>query len=218
MTAHARRRLRRARGVLGAAALLTPLYLLRLQWRGRARAALPPRASASASAATAAPPQPGALWIHAVSLGETRAAASLIDALRARAARPAPAAHARHGHRPRRRRRRCCATGDAQAWLPCDTPGAVRALPRATSSPRVGVLMETEVWPNLLHAAQRARRADGAGQRAPERAAAGARRSASRALLRPAVESLAAVLAQTEADAAAPARRRRARGRASSAT
>ena len=53
--------------------------------------------------------------------------------------------------------------GDAQAWLPYDTPGAVRRFLHV-HQPAVGVVMETEIWPNLLHGAQRAGAAHGAGQ------------------------------------------------------
>ena len=73
--------------------------------------------------------------------------------------------------------------------------------------------METEVWPNLLHAARSARRADGARQRAPEREAAGARAQRLDALMRPARRALALVLAQTDGRRAAPARGRRAQRR-----
>ncbi|MCK7498966.1 MAG: hypothetical protein MZW92_56950 [Comamonadaceae bacterium] len=95
------------------------------------------------------------LWVHAVSLGETRAAAPLIDALRAAA--PGVRLLLTHGTATGRagRRARCCATATLQAWLPYDTPGAVRRFLRATG-PRSGVLMETEIWPNLLHEARAA--------------------------------------------------------------
>ena len=42
-----------------------------------------------------------------------------------------------------------------QAWLPWDTPGAVRRFLRPLP-PAAGVLMETEIWPNLLAEATRA--------------------------------------------------------------
>jgi 3-deoxy-D-manno-octulosonic-acid transferase len=66
--------------------------------------------------------------------------------------------------------------------------------------PSLGVLMETEIWPNLLHAASQAgvpmvlanARLSTKSQRQGERYGA---------LLRPAVQSLGIVLAQTEADA-----------------
>ena len=64
--------------------LATPLYLARLWWRGRReplyRSHLGQRLGlASAGTATAR------VWIHAVSLGETLAAAALIEALREQA-------------------------------------------------------------------------------------------------------------------------------------
>jgi 3-deoxy-D-manno-octulosonic-acid transferase len=66
----------------------------------------------------------------------------------------------------------------------------------------LGVLMETEVWPNLLHEARRRRRAAGAGQCPPVRHAARPRAGVLAALMQPALACFDAVLAQTEADAA----------------
>jgi 3-deoxy-D-manno-octulosonic-acid transferase len=91
------------------------------------------------------------------------------------------------------------AEGDTQAWLPWDTPGAVHRFLRA-HRPAAGVLMETEVWPNLLAEAAAA----GvpmvlANARLSDRSLAKGRRLG--ALMRPAVASFAAVLAQTEDDA-----------------
>jgi 3-deoxy-D-manno-octulosonic-acid transferase len=89
--------------------------------------------------------------------------------------------------------------GDQQAWLPYDTPGVVNRFFRQFR-PRIGVLMETEIWPNLLHAAQR----HGvtmvlANARLSERSHRKGERL--RAVIRPAVGQLALVLAQTEEDA-----------------
>jgi 3-deoxy-D-manno-octulosonic-acid transferase len=89
--------------------------------------------------------------------------------------------------------------GDTQAWLPLDTPGATRRF-LARARPRVGVLMETEVWPALLDAA----RAAGvpmvlANARLSERSARSGERFP--ALMRPAATVFADVLAQTEGDA-----------------
>ena len=44
--------------------------------------------------------------------------------------------------------------GDRQAWLPWDTPKAVRRF-LDHFQPSAGVLMETEVWPNLVAAVAR---------------------------------------------------------------
>mgnify|MGYP000715229376 CR=1 FL=1 len=43
--------------------------------------------------------------------------------------------------------------GDAQAWLPWDTPEATRRFLQH-HRPRCGLLMETEVWPALVQACQ----------------------------------------------------------------
>lgn len=178
--------------------LLVPAMLLRLWWRGRAeplyRTALGERLGRAAG-----PAVPGRVWVHAVSLGETRAAAALLDALRAQ--RPGLHVLLTHGTATGREAGRALLQeGDAQAWLPWDSPGAVRRFLKA-QAPAVGVLMETEVWPALLRAA----RHDGlpmvlANARLSERSLRRGRRLG--LLLRPAVQGLARVLAQGEDDAA----------------
>jgi 3-deoxy-D-manno-octulosonic-acid transferase len=97
---------------------------------------------------------PGAVWIHAVSLGETRAAKALVDALREQM--PAMRLLLTHGTATGREAGRALLrAGDVQTWLPLDTPGATRRF-FAHFQPALGVLMETEVWPNLIHAARQA--------------------------------------------------------------
>jgi 3-deoxy-D-manno-octulosonic-acid transferase len=177
--------------------LATPLYLARLWWRGRRepgyRVALAERLGGGKGHA-----HPRSLWIHAVSLGETRAAAALVDALRA--ADPGLCLLLTHGTATGRAAGApMLRPGDHQTWLPYDTPGAVRRFLKR-HKPALGVLMETEIWPNLLHEASRA----GvtmvlANARLSERSAAKGKRLA--ALLRPAGQRLALALAQSEADA-----------------
>jgi len=139
------------------------------------------------------------LWIHAVSLGETRAAAILAQALRAR--RPGLRLLLTHGTATGRAEgAKLLQAGDAQAWQPWDTPVAVARF-LAHFHPRAGVLMETEIWPNLI--AQSA--AQGvplalANARLSEKSLRAARRAAW--LMRPAYARLAAAWAQTDADAA----------------
>ena len=144
------------------------------------------------------PTEPGRLWIHAVSLGETRAAAILIAALRR--AQPDLRLLLTHGTATGRAEgRKLLREGDAQAWLPWDTPQAVARF-LAHFRPSAGILMETEVWPNLAAAC----RARGiplalANARLSEKSLGQARRFAR--LSRPAYGALHAVWAQTEDDA-----------------
>lgn len=139
------------------------------------------------------------VWVHAVSLGETRAAAILLAALRQRL--PGMRLLLTHGTATGRAEgARLLQAGDVQVWQPWDTRGAVRRFLRHFR-PDVGVLMETEIWPNLIHEA----RAQGvplalANGRLSEKSLRGAQRAGW--LLRPAYRALSAVWAQTEADAA----------------
>ena len=139
------------------------------------------------------------LWIHAVSLGETRAAVPLVDRLK----RAYPEATVLVTH--------MTATGRAaghelfgdrivQAWLPYDAPFAIRAF-LAHFNPRAGLIMETELWPNLVALAhERQVPVFLVNARMSEKSAAGYARVPS--LTRPMLASLAGVAAQAEADAA----------------
>ena len=138
--------------------LAMPLVLARLWWRGRRepgyRRHMGERFGFYALHGTSdATP---VLWVHAVSVGETRAAQPMIDALLAgypdhrvllthmtptgRATGAALFAH--HGDRVR------------QCYLPYDTGWMVARFLRA-HQPRVCLLIETEVWPNLVAQANR---------------------------------------------------------------
>ena len=178
--------------------LALPAYLLRLWWRGRLEPAYRQWWGERLGWGSM-PGAPGRLWLHAVSLGETRAAAPLIDALRA--ARPGLRLLLTHGTATGREAGLgLLREGDAQAWLPYDTPGAVRRFFRH-HQPLAGVLMETEVWPQLLFQAH----ALGvplvlANARLSERSSKKGQRLS--ALLHPAMASFTRVLAQSEADAA----------------
>jgi len=178
--------------------LLTPLYLLRLWRRGAAeplyRRFLGERLGFYKTPAAGR----GWVWLHAVSLGETRAAAALIEALRARL--PGLRLLLTHSTATGREAGQALLqAGDAQAWLPYDTPGAVRRFLRHWQ-PAVGVLMETEIWPTVQQAAASAglpmvlanARLSARSQRRGERF---------KALLHPAASHLSLALAQTEADA-----------------
>ncbi len=176
--------------------LATPLILLRLLWRARRQPEYLRHLGERWGFYRTPAPAP-VIWVHAVSVGETRAAQPLIDALQA--AWPA--------HRivltamtPTGRAAGAEVYGErvVQAYLPYDYPAAVDRFFRHFS-PQFGVLMETEIWPNLL-AGARARRVPVllANARLSARSARGYGRLA--ALARPAFAALRAVAAQTPGD------------------
>ena len=93
------------------------------------------------------------IWLHAVSLGEMSAAAPLLRALRLRfpeiplvVTTATPAGRARAA---------ALFEGNADIrYLPYDTPGSVRRFLKRTR-PRAAIIMETELWPNLLRECER---------------------------------------------------------------
>ncbi len=134
--------------------LLTPAYLARLWWKGRREPVYRKRLGERLGRYDYKPRRGrgGVVWVHAVSLGETRAAGPLIQALRTEL--------------PEMRLLLTCSTAtgvqaglelleheDDQAWFPFDTPGAVRRFLKRYR-PAVGIIMETEIWPNLMARAQ----------------------------------------------------------------
>ena len=138
------------------------------------------------------------VWVHAVSLGEARAASILLHVLRE--ALPGVRILLTHGTATGRAEgAKLLRPGDVQVWQPWDTPATVHALVRHFR-PRIGLLMETEVWPNLVLQSQRA----GVplalvNARLSDKSLRSALRWAS--LMRPVYAGLQAVWAQTEADA-----------------
>ena len=141
------------------------------------------------------------IWLHAVSVGETRAAEPLIKALLD--AYPDHTLLMTHmtptGRATGAELIAKCGPRLTQAYLPYDLPDAcARFLDHF--KPRLGMLMETELWPNLIAVANR-RRIPMAlvNARLSERSQRGYRRFAP--LIRPALAALHAVAAQTPADA-----------------
>ncbi|MDY0012906.1 MAG: lipid IV(A) 3-deoxy-D-manno-octulosonic acid transferase [Rhodocyclaceae bacterium] len=178
---------------------LIPALVLRLLWRARRQPEYLQHISERWGAHSES--REPTLWIHAVSVGETRAAAPLVRALLARH----PDHHILLTHMtPTGRATAGELFGDdprvSSAYLPYDLPWAVAAfLERAR--PRLGVIMETEIWPNLFTACKRR----GvplvlANARLSERSARGYRKIG--ALAREALEALSVVGAQTPQDGA----------------
>lgn len=144
-------------------------------------------------------PEMPLVWVHAVSLGETRAAAILVHELREQI--PALRLLLTHGTATGREEgRKLLLPGDIQVWQPWDDAGAVRSFLKRFC-PAIGILMETEMWPSLVAGC----RARGiplmlVNARLNAKSHRGARQLGW--LSRPAYGALSAVLAQTEADAA----------------
>lgn len=137
--------------------LALPLVLARLWWRGRKEPGYRAHWAERLGFPDAAPSHRLTLWVHAVSVGETRAAEPLVEALlkeypdsRILLTHMTPTGRAtgkslfgHHGERV------------VQSYLPYDTGFMVgRYLERFR--PRVCILMETEVWPNLIAGCARA--------------------------------------------------------------
>ncbi|MDP2256690.1 MAG: 3-deoxy-D-manno-octulosonic acid transferase [Polaromonas sp.] len=92
------------------------------------------------------------VWVHAVSLGEARTAALLLKDLRAQ--HPTLRLLLTHGTATGRAEgASLLQPGDVQVWQPWDSPAAVKRF-FSHFRPRLGLLMETELWPNLLAEAQ----------------------------------------------------------------
>jgi len=170
-----------------------PFIIVRLWWRGRREAGYREHVAERFGRYTLQP-KASLVWLHAVSVGEARASAPLVRGL----LRELPSFELLV----------TCTTasgratleqvfGDAVriAYLPYDYPEMARRF-IAHFRPRLGIVMETEVWPNLLAACQEA----GvpvmlANARLSRKSARGYRRFAT--LTRPAFASFSAVCAQS---------------------
>jgi 3-deoxy-D-manno-octulosonic-acid transferase len=93
---------------------------------------------------------PGAVWVHGASVGEILAASRLVDSLRSKGHEVVTSTSTPTGREVMRRAR-----PDVECRLaPLDHPWCVaRALARV--GPRAIVLIETELWPSWIAAAQR---------------------------------------------------------------
>ena len=135
--------------------LALPVALIRLYWKGRKlpgyRQHIAERFGFYARKQTSQQ-----VWVHAVSVGETRAAAPLIDALIADGhsillTHMTPTGRATGQQIFEQHLKTGCLQ---QAYLPYDVSWAVNAFYKHFS-PKVGLIMETEVWPTLILSAKR---------------------------------------------------------------
>jgi len=132
---------------------LLPFALLKLVWRSLRQPEYLQHVPERFGFYDLPPPAEPVIWLHAVSVGETRATAPLVALLRERYP----------GHRilmthttPTGREAGAQLYGDdlLRCYLPYDLPGAMaRFLDHF--QPRIGLLMETELWFNLIAACER---------------------------------------------------------------
>lgn len=134
-------------------AVAAPLAVMRLAWRSRRQPGYLAHLGERFGRYAPAPAAPR-IWIHAVSVGETRAAAPLVAALARR--------HPRHRILVTHMTPTGRATGEAlfgdsveRAWLPYDMGFAVRGF-LDHFRPALGVILETEAWPRLIEECRRA--------------------------------------------------------------
>lgn len=134
--------------------LATPLVLVHLLWRARKQPEYLAHWGERWALRSAWPTGPGSerplIWIHAVSVGETRAAQPLVAALE----RDYPDARLLlTAMTPTGRQTSEQLFGDRvmRGYLPYDYPGAMARFLEHWQ-PRVAIIMETELWPNLMQA------------------------------------------------------------------
>lgn len=177
--------------------LLTPFVLLRLRWRALRAPAYAQRWGERFGNYPALDLH-DSIWIHAVSVGEVVAAVPLVRALRA-AYPQSPLLITTMTPTGTEQVQRLFHGEVHHVYAPYDLPGAVfRFLKRAR--PRLAVIMETELWPNLFHGCRvRGIPVIVANARLSARSAAGYRRVA--ALTRATLRDISVIAAQSEADA-----------------
>jgi len=174
-----------------------PFYFLRLWWRGR-KAPMYRERWLERLGFYNHNIKPGGLWIHTVSLGETIAATPLIKALQERLPHLPMTVTTTTPTGSQRVQKTFGATVQ-HMYLPYDTPTAVHRFLHKVK-PCVGILMETELWPNLLQACK----AHNipmvlANARMSQRSAQGYKRIPN--LTRDMLQSLELIAAQASADA-----------------
>lgn len=127
--------------------LLLPFIFLRLWWRGRAQ---PDYRKRMLERLGFYPFQlEKSIWIHAVSVGESIAAIPLIKSLQSTYRLPIVVTTMT----PTGAAQIKASFGDSviHAYLPYDVPDAIHRFLNAIN-PQLGIIMETELWPNLIAA------------------------------------------------------------------
>lgn len=128
--------------------VMTPFIVLRLYWKSRHLSAYRQRIGERFSCRAIAPVD---VWIHAVSLGEVVAATPLIQALLDKELRVMVTTMTPTGSQQVISR---FGVRVSHQYVPYDLPWLVRRFFKAMK-PRLGMIMETELWPNLISQAHR---------------------------------------------------------------
>lgn len=177
--------------------LLTPWVVVRLLWRARRAPAYAQRWGERFGRYPTLDLH-DTIWIHAVSVGEVAAAVPLVRALRSRYPQ-CPILMTTMTPTGSAQVRRLFGAEVQHIYVPYDLPHAVDNFLRAVR-PRLALIMETELWPNLFRACQ----ARGiplivANARLSARSAAGYRRFD--ALTRATLRAVSVIAAQSSEDA-----------------
>ena len=125
---------------------LTPVILLRLYWKSRKLKQYRERLSERFLGRVNGDKTPVDIWLHAVSLGEVVAASPLIESFLKKNLRVCVTTMTPTGSAEVLRR---FDSRVVHQYIPYDFPHALRRFFQAIT-PRVGVIMETELWPNLI--------------------------------------------------------------------
>ncbi len=177
--------------------LCLPLVIARLLWRARSAPAYAQRWSERFGFCPRRSDSRPAIWVHAVSVGESLAALPMIRELQAR--------HPNHQlvittTTPTGSERVVEALGDSvfHVYAPYDLPDCLNRF-FARTRPEVAIIMETELWPNTIAACRKHKvPVIVANARLSEKSAKGYQRLS--AIARPMLASLTAVAAQHQDD------------------
>ncbi|MDX1490916.1 MAG: lipid IV(A) 3-deoxy-D-manno-octulosonic acid transferase [Pseudohongiellaceae bacterium] len=129
--------------------LVLPIIVLRLLWRSIKAPAYARRWAERFGILAARKEHEGCIWIHAVSMGESIAAAPLVKKLRAEKPN-LPVVVTTMTPTGSAQVKAMFADDVAHVYAPYDHPWFVKRFLRAFK-PQILVIMETELWPNIIH-------------------------------------------------------------------
>lgn len=126
--------------------LLVPFVLIRLLWKSRR---LPAYRHRIAERFALRPLAPADVWVHAVSMGEVVAATPIIERCVAKNLRVLVTTMTPTGSQQVLNRFK---SQVAHQYLPYDLPWCFKHFFQQVA-PKIGIIMETELWPNMIHQA-----------------------------------------------------------------